>query len=237
MGMFENVEAVFFDIDGTLVDVFPFHLESYRRAFKTVTGIDINDRNFFPPLWRLGVDRTVWKRTLELHNMEPAPQTIQALLEARAAILPRLLQKASRKNVLPGIIALLSRLQKNGKKLVAFSGNVRSNGEAILKRTGLAKFFGQTFFSSDSPAIHSKEELLRFIVRQTRIQPKKAVVVADSIQDMVAARQNRLNAIGVATGFHSFRELKEVGYGSAVKRLGTKPSKPKQKPVARRRTR
>lgn len=225
--MFEKFEAIFFDIDGTLVDVFPAHIQSYRNAFKRVTGIDVQNKNFFPRLYPLGSDRTVWKKALELHGIKPTSRVIQQLQDARELGMEQLLETASGKNVLPGVLETLQKLRKSGKKLLAFSGNTRANGERILRKTKLARFFLQTFFSSDSESIVDKETLFRFALQKTGVSPAKSLAVGDTPEDMLAARKVGMNALAVSTGLHSFQELRRIGYGRVVKQLRAKPAKAK----------
>jgi len=55
--MLSNAKAVVFDIDGTLVDVFAVHIQSYQNVFERFTGIRVSDPDFFSSRFALGTDK------------------------------------------------------------------------------------------------------------------------------------------------------------------------------------
>lgn len=224
MGMFENVEAIFFDIDGTLVDVFPVHNQSYQIAFQKITGI-LKEPSFFVNLYQVGTENAVWAKALEACGQRASPRTIERLKKQRGTEFKGLVKTVSARHVLLGIVPLLNRLQRTGKRLFVFSGNTRPIGEAILRQTGLARFFEKAFFSTDSKGIANKEEMFAWTLRKAGVPAHRALAVGDTPKDLIAARHAGMKALAVATGFHSLRELKAVGCGRVVRRLHA-PKKP-----------
>ncbi|MFH0955514.1 MAG: HAD family hydrolase [Candidatus Micrarchaeota archaeon] len=220
--MFEKFDAIFFDIDGTLVNLFSVHIQSYRDTFKKITGIDESNPRFFSDLFKLGTDKAVWKRALELKGQKPTDSLVQKLVHARPSEFERLILRVSKAGVLPGVLTALKYLKKSGKRLFVFSGNTRKLSEMILSKTELAVFFERGFFSSDSSAIKNKESLFRFALQKSKIPKNLALAVGDTPNDVLAAQKLGMGALAVATGYHSVRELKAIRYGRVISRLPSK---------------
>ena len=69
--MFQPFDAILFDIDGTLVNLFPAHNRSYRDAFHKVTKIFIKNPGFFSGLHQLGAENAVWEKAWEFQAHNP----------------------------------------------------------------------------------------------------------------------------------------------------------------------
>lgn len=216
---FEKFDAVFFDIDGTLVNIFPIHTQSYRRAFQKITGIDEPNPDFFLQLYNLGNESAVWKRALELKKISPTPELIEKLTKLRPLEFEKLLSGISTADVLPGVLQTLQSIQKQGKRQVVFSGNTRKIGELILQKTGLREFFERDFFSTDSPLIKDKKTLFAFALQQTNISASTALIVEDTPNGVLAAQKLGISVLVVATGIHSVEELRGLKYGTVVSSL------------------
>ncbi|MDO8625580.1 MAG: HAD hydrolase-like protein, partial [Candidatus Diapherotrites archaeon] len=137
---FRNARAVFFDIDGTLLNVFPAHIASYENAFHHVTGIRVTDPEFFKNRFQLGSDRRVWQDALRTYGRTPDEQTLDKLLTRRPSELAALSHKITPAHVLEGALLTLERLKAQKIRLFAVSGNTRLVGEQLLTNTGLRRF-------------------------------------------------------------------------------------------------
>jgi len=204
---FAGADAVFFDIDGTLVDLFSVHITSYRNALKHVTKTDISDPGFFSEKFLGRMESAVWKTILKTIEKPAGLRTIKRLLRQRAIEFEKLLRHVSARKVLPGVVQTLRDLKKRGKLLFVFSGNSRKLGELILYKTALGKFFENQFFGDDSPKIINRADLLSLALRETGVKPAKALVVGDTPQDALAAKHVGMRFLGVSTGLHSRKEL------------------------------
>lgn len=217
--LFGPFECVFFDVDGTLVDVFPVHVKSYLSAFRKETGIQVSSESFFLERFKLGDEKVVWESALESFNHRANPRVIKRLVFLRQKEFKKLVKNVSTNNIFPRVIRLLESLKNDGKRLFVFSGNSRKVGELILQKTGLAVFFEGTFFADDAVSVRDKASLLLLALKKTKTTPGKALVVGDSVQDFFAARKNKTCFVGVCTGLCSKKDLKKAGAKIVLEKL------------------
>lgn len=207
---------VLFDIDGTLIDVFPLHIAVYKEVFRNGAGIQIRRdehlaREFGKP------EHELLGAVLATYGIRSPPKSllrrleqayIRGILQATRHITPAC--------VLPGVIELLNAWKKLGKTLVAISGNPKSTGNLLLSGSGLAPFFDATAFSNetlDGKKVTNRADIVRLGISRAnkkagaRFSAGQVLVVGDSPSDIHAAHSCGVDALAVATGRYSVSEL------------------------------
>ena len=101
---------------------------------------------------------------------------------------------------------LLKALKSSGIKIGLVTGNARSTGSFLLRKSGLEKYFDVQCYSDD---VESRAELvsnaifaLNEISRKT-VSPSQIIVVGDTVHDITSAHANGCISLGVCTGFAS----------------------------------
>lgn len=218
--LFDAKEVILFDIDGTLVDVTPLHVKAYEAAFQRVAGVRIRDSDHLIREWGKPEAEVMASvlRTYGTHN--PPKELIPKLIKAYTQNVVRFSSEISPKNVLPGVKALLQRLKRQGKTLVAVSGNPKKIGDALLKHTGLMPFFDATAYSTERfnrRPIQYRHQIVELgmqrasINRGKKIELARTLVVGDTPSDIAAAQKVGIDSLVVSTGRYSLATLKSHG--------------------------
>ena len=194
-----------FDMDGTLVDSVYQHVAAWQEALHA-EGIELS-------VWRIhrriGMSGGLFTEMLLREIDRPVtPDLLERLqthhLEAFRRLAPRV-------RLLPGATRLLEQLSKSGIPwAIATSGRLAS-AQASLKVLGL---------QTDRIVLITRDEVRRakpdpdlFIAAAAKlgIDIEAAVIVGDSIWDMLAARRARGLGVGLLSGGYGQDELERAG--------------------------
>ena len=196
--------AMLFDLDGTLVDSVYQHVIAWRNALHKV-GIDLS-------VWRIhrrigmsgGLFVAALQREMGLRLSAEEISELQAL-HAQAYR-----QQADSVRPLPGAVELLRSLTEwRVPWAVATSGSMETAG-ATLRTLGVPE---------DVPVItrdvvrRAKPDPDLFLAAAKRlgVDPRNAMVVGDSVWDMLAARRAGALGIGLLSGGYGRDELERAG--------------------------
>jgi HAD superfamily hydrolase (TIGR01509 family) len=199
-----SVTALVFDLDGTLVDSVYQHVLSWHEALQVV-GIELS-------VWRIhrrvGMSGGLFTQGLLRETEHPMdPSTLDRLRRLHAEFYA---QKQHQIVPLPGAKELLVRLtQSKIPWAIATSGRMESAGPTIEALE----------VPEDVPVItrdlvpHAKPDPDLFLeaVRQLGIDVNDAIVVGDSVWDLLAARRARLLGVGLLSGGYGQEELERTG--------------------------
>ncbi|MEJ2351877.1 MAG: HAD family hydrolase [Anaerolineales bacterium] len=199
-----SVTALVFDLDGTLVDSVYQHVLSWHEALQEV-GIELS-------VWRIhrrvGMSGGLFTQGLLRETEHPMdPSTLDRLRRLHAEFYA---QKKQQIVPLPGAKELLARLtQLKIPWAIATSGRIESAGPSIEALE----------VPDDVPVItrdlvpHAKPDPDLFLeaVRQLSVDANDAIVVGDSVWDLLAARRARLLGVGLLSGGYGQEELERTG--------------------------
>lgn len=110
----------------------------------------------------------------------------------------------------PGVLHLLHRLKRQGHRIYLVSAKPSLFARRIAYQLDLNLIFDDIFGSSLKGRWQPKTEVLAGLVERGTIQPS-GVLVGDRGVDMAAARDHRLEAVGVGWGYGSREELTAAG--------------------------
>lgn len=194
---------VLFDLDGTLTDSQEGIMNSIEYALDSF-GIQVEDRAALrpwlgPPLVDSLMKYHGFDREQALKGVEKYREyfDIKGIFENR---------------VYDGMEALLSGLQAEGYILMTATSKPEVAAKRITDHFGLTKYF--TFVggaSLDDSRVH-KGDVIRYVLETNQIQDRSAVMmVGDRENDIMGAKQNGLESIGVLYGYGGRDELEAAG--------------------------
>jgi HAD superfamily hydrolase (TIGR01549 family) len=194
------VQAVLFDMDGTLVDSFRAHLAIYRATLKRF-GVALDARRFrrlYSPNWhdfyrQIGLPRAQWEAASrewlrQAARHEPRP--------------------------FPGIAKVLRSLRRSYELGVVTAGSA-SRVRADLERGGLSGSFSVVVTADDVREPKPSPEGLELALRTLGLAPNQALYVGDTESDYVFSREAGVPFVSVTSGFSRH------GRHPAYPRLGT----------------
>ena len=126
---FENIQAILFDFDGTLVEpsIDFDHMREVVLAVVRRYGVDTRSFRFMPVLEIIG------QVSLSLHETKPGRDST-FVKEAQAAILRIELEAADNVRAYPGVPEMLDDLATRGYKVGIVTRNCRAAVERVMRR-------------------------------------------------------------------------------------------------------
>lgn len=114
--------------------------------------------------------------------------------------------------VYQGIPDLLERLKAQGKKLLVATSKPEEFARQILKHFDLYNNFDFIASASMDGIRRQKGDIIAYGLATAQISDRSsAVMIGDREHDIIGAKKNGLDAIGVLYGFGNREELKKVG--------------------------
>jgi HAD superfamily hydrolase (TIGR01509 family) len=200
------VPSFLFDLDGTLIDSVYQHVIAWRTA-----------------LMRIGIELSVWRihRRIGMSGgLFVSKEDIDALQQAHAAEYRAQMDSVT---ALPGARELLAALTDAGVRWA-----IATSGYAATARPAL----GLLGLPEDTPMItrdlvrHAKPDPDLFLAAAAElgVDPRYAMVVGDSVWDLLAARRAGALGVGLLSGGYGREELERAGayrvYADPAEMLG-----------------
>ena len=198
-------QYILFDLDGTITESAPGILNSVRYALKKM-GFSVTDEEELlqfigPPL----VDSM--KKYYGM-NEEQAEQAVVFYREYFS-------QKGMFENsVYEGIEKSLKMLIESGKKLAIATSKPELYSVRIVEHFGLADKFEKICGASMDKSRNEKAGVIRYTLETLGIPDEdkgSVLMVGDRRHDIIGAKQNGLDSMGVLYGYGNRNELEEAG--------------------------
>lgn len=198
------LDAIFFDLDGTLTDPKPGITRSIQYALQKL------DRPTIPTedelTWCIGPPlRASFVRLLGAEDFADRAVTLYRERFSDIGLYEN--------SVYDGIAEVLTTLGQTGQKMFVATSKPHVFAERIVAHFGLRHHFEHVFGSELDGTRVDKSDLLAYALQTASVDPAKTVMIGDRSHDMVGAKNNGMTAIGVLYGYGSRDEL--IGAGAA----------------------
>jgi phosphoglycolate phosphatase len=213
MPSFDAVQAIIFDLDGTLVD----SAEDLRAALNKLMG-DLGLR----PIEANEIKGMIGDGVLKL--LEKALVAANGDPKEKDVLLPPFLRiyqanPATRTRCYPEVTQTLEQLRRRGFRMAVVTNKPVFATKQILQALSLAQFFtvvvGGDSLSKRKP---DPAQLLE-AARQLGVDVKQTLMVGDNIHDVEAARAAGMHCIAVSYGYHH-RPPSEFNADRVIDRFG-----------------
>lgn len=211
----DTAAAYLFDIDGTLLHARDsVHYESFFAAVHAVLGHSLSlDGVTLHGNTDPGILRDAFRiAAIEEAEWRPHAETIFSQMGASVT------ERRAKMDlvVMPGVRETLAHLQRKGAALGVATGNIETIGWIKIEQAGLRDWFT---FGGFSDGYELRSGMIGNALRVAHAATSagaSVIVVGDTVRDILAARENGLPTIAVATGHTSFDELMEAGPEACV---------------------
>ena len=197
-----DLDAIYFDLDGTLTDPKPGITRSIQYALQklelpTIPTEDELTWCIGPPL------RASFVRLL---GAETSADLAVSYYRERFSDVG-----LYENGVYDGIGAVLTKLGAAGHRLFVATSKPHVFAERIIDHFGLRDHFERVFGSELDGTRVDKSHLLEYALKQASVDPARTLMIGDRSHDMVGAKNNGMKGIGVLYGYGTRDELLDAG--------------------------
>jgi HAD superfamily hydrolase (TIGR01509 family) len=201
-----NIDALIFDVDGTLVDTNAAHVEVWRRTLATI-GLAVAPEQIFCEVGQ-GGDRLV----LSILGPEGAQQQGAALLrqwpETYKAYLRAL--PPGQPRVFPKVAELFGALRDRGIRTALATSNSRELMSVLLERVAL-ELPDVVVTGEEARATKPAPDIVLAAARALGVARDRCGYVGDTPYDAMAATAAGIRSFAVCTGGHTEAALRAAG--------------------------
>ncbi len=215
------VEAVIFDLDGTLAN-FNLDYKSLRaevRSYLMRTGV---------PASVLKVNESIFemlkKAEIFVKNSGKPTETFEEVRAEAFAIAEKLeMEAAATTSLLPGAVETLKALRQINLKIGICTTSSEKATNYILQRFKIEDFFKIVVSRDKVKYVKPSTEQFELALETLSVRPKAALIVGDSIVDMQSAKELGAIAVGMTTGVSSTQQLRINGANYIITSLTDLP--------------
>jgi HAD superfamily hydrolase (TIGR01509 family) len=200
------LDALIFDIDGTLVDSNAAHVEAWRIAFQR-HGYKVNTDRIEVEIGK-GGDQLVPAILGKAADARDGDALREAEPEEFAKI-----AGANGLKVFDGAMELLATLRRRGLRVVLATSSGKKQLETLQRaaRVDLEGACDVLANADDAERSKPAPDIVAAAVRKSGLSPAQCAMVGDTLYDMESAKHAGVIGVGVLTGYQSKQTLKQSG--------------------------
>jgi HAD superfamily hydrolase (TIGR01549 family) len=201
-----NVDAVIFDMDGTLVDTNAIHVESWRRAFHRL-GLEIDEDRIMAEIGKGGdmlVPSILDEEAEAAHGEELRDYCCQEFLSMAGS---------QSIQAFPSATELLQSLREHGIKTAIATSATQEHLDAIQRSAGY-DFQGAVdavVTATDAEKSKPEPDIVLAAVEKLGVAKERCIMIGDTPHDAEACRRAGVSFVGLTGGGHSRETLEEAG--------------------------
>lgn len=121
-----------------------------------------------------------------------------------------------------GVKELLETLHRQGRRLAIATAKPTRSAHTVLNLFGIADRFHVVAGSDRAAGRDTKASILKHAIHELSINgTAKPVMIGDRCYDIVAARENGIDSIGLAHGYGTLEELRDAAATHTVDTIGS----------------
>ena len=200
-----NVDAILFDLDGTLLDSIGIYYDIVDIVFAKLKLPPVPKERFVEAAKDGDFE---WDYVLPAEMKDRKTELIKAATDLIYEIYPDMFAKKLK--IVPGADSILRDIHKSGMKIGIVTSTPEegmSHKKQILKKTGMDKLIEVVITADDVQHKKPAGEPLLICSQKIGICPEKSVYVGDARIDIKAGKAAGMKTIGVLTGFDNHEVL------------------------------
>jgi phosphoglycolate phosphatase len=211
------IEAVLFDIDGTLLVTGGAGAVAWQRAFLELHGVEANiEEHTHAGMTDPEIAEIVFREVIGRDGSETERA---AAIAGYLGHLADAVAESEGYRVMPGIEEILPRLTEQGVLLGIVTGNIEPAAQIKLARADLNRFFAFGGYGSDA---RDRTELTKKGIERgggvpgSPLDLETTIAVGDTPRDVKAGHGAGIKVVGVATGSYTVEEQQAAGADWAI---------------------
>lgn len=196
------MDAIFFDLDGTLTDPKPGITRSIQYALGKLDHPAVPTEDELT--WCIGPPLRA--SFVKLLGAEASADLAVAHYRERFSDIG-----LYENGVYAGVRDVLTTLRQSGRRLFVATSKPHVYAERIIDHFDLRPHFERVFGSELDGTRADKSDLLAYALNATSVDSSRATMIGDRSHDMIGARNNGMKGIGVLYGYGSGQELTAAG--------------------------
>ncbi|SRR5579883_298611 len=204
-----TIQAILFDLDGTLLDTFDFIYGAFEHAF---------ERHGVPPLTRDKISELMGGPLEEVYQVMAPNHDPSLLTETHRTFQSENIHLVA---LFVDTIPVLEELKRRGLKIAAITTRSLRTSLRSLEATGIAKYFDLVLSAEDVSNVKPHPEPILKALDALELKPEQAVMVGDTSADIEAGKNAGVKTIAALYGFagnrllslkpdYAIKELKEL---------------------------
>jgi phosphoglycolate phosphatase len=196
------LDAIYFDLDGTLTDPKLGITRSIRYALQKLDHHTVPSEDDLT--WCIGPPLRA--SFVKLLGAEDSADRAVSLYRERFADVG-----LYENSLYPEITDVLTALGTSGRRLFVATSKPAVYAERIIDHFGLRPHFERVFGSELDGTRVEKSDLLEYALKTAAVDPSRSLMIGDRSHDMIGAKHNGMAALGVLYGYGNRDELIEAG--------------------------
>lgn len=195
-----KIEAVLFDLDGTIVDTNELIIQSFLHCLQGIVPPEFGREQIIP----------IMGQTLlaQLQQFSGREQVDDLIAGYRAYNIEHHDEMVS---LFPGVLEVVPLLKEGGLKLGVVTTKMRLTTERALKLLGLYDYMDTIVTLDDVENAKPHPEPVEKALRALDVAPERAIMVGDSTVDIGSALAAGAYAVGVSWSLKGEEPLREAG--------------------------
>jgi beta-phosphoglucomutase-like phosphatase (HAD superfamily) len=200
-----KIEAVIFDLDGTLIDSVRIYFKIAQEILRQV-HLPAVSKGVVSELMRGGQEG--WLRLIPGWMSDRRDELLEKIMEAGKEIGWKIFQDEV--DVISGVPEIFSYLSEKNIRIGVVSSTHEKfmEGKLLpLKKSGLHEKIGALVSIEDAPKMKPEPDPLLECARRLGVETEKCIYIGDSQEDIIAGKRARMMTIGVLTGLDDYDTL------------------------------
>ncbi|CAI6071440.1 pyrophosphatase PpaX [Cohnella sp. JJ-181] len=194
------IEAVLFDLDGTIVDTNELIIQSFLYSLQGIVPPEFGREHIIPIM-----GQTLISQLQQFSGREQVDDLIAGYREYN------LKHHDDMVSLFPGVIEVIPELKRGGIKLGVVTTKMRMTTERALKLLGIYDYMDTIVTLDDVENAKPHPEPVEKALRALGVAPERAIMVGDSTVDIGSALAAGAFAVGVSWSLKGEAPLREAG--------------------------
>ena len=196
------IEAIIWDLDGTLIDFKINSIKARRKAIKILRKYGIPKETLSSKTPLLEIVRTSKELFIKLGLTDEKIKEI--IKEVNKAVILVEQEAAIKATLTDGIIEVLKFAKDNDLKQAVFTYNTHRNARTSLETAGINHFFDVVAGRDDIKNLKPHPDHLKYICERISVSLDEVVVIGDTGRDIEAALKTNSRSIALNTKIPNF---------------------------------